>query len=198
MTEWRETIFPQIRKNAKKERAEIIFLDESGLDTHQHRGKGYAPIGETPVRSLYQGSKQRVNYVATVNQEGDVRFMTYKGSFTAVVMLIFLKRLIANSKNKIYLILDNLNVHKSKVIKAWINENSDKIAFFHLPSYAPQLNPVEYLNCDIKNEVLRQVSSRTFDGLRKKTIKHLRKLQKNKGRVAKYFKNENIAYAAAA
>lgn len=173
-------------------------MDESGLDTHQHRGKGYSPIGETPVRALYQGTKQRVNYVATVNQEGGVRFMTYKGSFTSAVMLIFLKRFIANAKKKIYLILDNLNIHKSKLIQAWVKKNGNKIAFFHLPSYSPHLNPVEYLNCDVKYAVLRQVSSRSFAGLRKKTITHLQKLQKNKNRVFKYFKNENIAYAAAA
>ena len=145
-------------------------MDESGLDTHQHRGKGYAPIGDTPVRALYQGTKQRVNYVATVNQEGGVRFMTYKGSFTSGMMLIFLKRFIATAKKKIYLILDNLNIHKSKLIQAWVKKNGNKIAFFHFPSYSPYLNPVEYLNCDVKYAVLREVSSRSFAGLRKKQL----------------------------
>ncbi len=45
-----------------------------------------------------------------------------------------------------FLILGNLRVHHSKVVKAWTEERKDQIELFYLPSYSPQLNPEERLN----------------------------------------------------
>ena len=46
--------------------------------------------------------------------------------------------------------LDNLRVHHSKLVKAWVEENKEKIKLFYLQSYSPNLNSDEYLNCDLK------------------------------------------------
>ena len=61
-----------------------------------------------------------------------------------------MKQLIKNKSQKIFLILDNLRVHHSKIVKQWVNKNKEKIEIFHLPSYSPEKNPDEYLNCDLK------------------------------------------------
>jgi hypothetical protein len=45
------------------------------------------------------------------------------------------------------LILDNLRVHHSQVVKQWLKANADKIEVFYLPSYSPELNPDELLKC---------------------------------------------------
>jgi hypothetical protein len=66
---------------------------------------------------------------------------------------------------------------------------------FFLPSYSPELNPDEYLNCDLKAGVHSGVPARTRDQLKNKAISHLRMLQKKPKRVKKYFKHPNIAYA---
>ena len=49
-----------------------------------------------------------------------------------------------------------------------------------MPSYSPELNPDEYLNCDLKAGVHSGVPVRTKDQLGKKAISHLRMLQKKK------------------
>lgn len=49
-----------------------------------------------------------------------------------------------------FLTLDNLRVHHSKMVAAWLKENKQKIEVFFLPSYSPERNPDEYLNCDLK------------------------------------------------
>jgi len=54
---------------------------------------------------------------------------------------------------KIYLILDNLRVHHSRIVKKWIKKNEDKIELFFLPSYSPEVNPDEYLNNDLKSGI---------------------------------------------
>jgi transposase len=42
--------------------------------------------------------------------------------------------------------LDNLRVHHSKIVKAWVEEHKDKIALFFLPSFSPEFNPDENMN----------------------------------------------------
>ena len=39
---------------------------------------------------------------------------------------------------KVYLILDNLPVHHSKLVKAWLEEHQKAIAVHHLSSYSPE------------------------------------------------------------
>ena len=118
--------------------------------------------------------------------------MIYQDTMNAKTFLKFVKRLIKDATQKNFLVLDNLRVHHSKVVKEWVGDHKDKIELFFLPSYSPELNPDEYLNCDLK----AGVPARTKEQLGKKAISHLRMLQKKPKRVRKYFKHHKIAYAA--
>ena len=91
---WLETEYLALEKRALIERAEIAWGDESGLGSDAQVGRGYAPIGQTPEIQL---STQRVsvNYVASISNQGKVRFMLYTEKLTAQVFIPFLERLIA-------------------------------------------------------------------------------------------------------
>lgn len=58
------------------------------------------------------------------------------------------------------MILDNLRVHHSKPVKAWLEKNIEKIECFNLPSYNPKLNPEERLNSDLKQAIGSKVQER--------------------------------------
>ncbi|MDY6832577.1 MAG: transposase [Thermodesulfobacteriota bacterium] len=94
------------------------------------------------------------------------------------------------------LINDNSKVHHSYIVKDWLKGHEREIELFFLPSYSPELNPDEYLNCDLKSGVHSGVPARTQKELKQKAISRLRKLQKLPGRVKKYFKHPKIAHAA--
>ena len=81
------------------------------------------------------------------------------------------------------------------MVKKWLKEHEEQIEVFFLPSYSPELNPDEYLNCDLKAGVHSGVPARDKKQLTQKAISHLRKLQKLPGRIMKYFKHPKIAYA---
>ena len=121
--------------------------------------------------------------------------MVYEEKMNSNVFIKFMTRLIKDSEKKIFLIIDNLKVHHSYVARDWLEEHKDEIEVFFLPSYSPELNPDEYLNCDLKAGVHSGTPARTKDQLKKKAISHLRKLQKLPARVKKYFKHPKIAYA---
>ena len=191
---WLNTEYPDISTRAKKENAEIHWGDETGLCNDSYHGRSYAPRGKTPAIKLHPRC-QRVNLISSVTNQGKVRFMVYKNRMNSQTMIKFMERLIKGADKKIFLIVDNLKVHHSYIVKDWLKEHENEIELFFLPSYSPELNPDEYLNCDLKDGVHSSVPARTKIELKQKAISHLRKLQKLPGRVKKYFKHPKIAYA---
>jgi len=192
---WLKEEYPAIARKSKEEKAEIHWGDETGLCNDSYHGRSYAPRGETPAIKVHPRC-QRVNLISTVTNQGKVRFMIYKDKMNSQTLIRFMKRLIKGSDRKVLLILDNLRVHHSHMVKDWLKDHKAEIEIFFLPSYSPELNPDEYLNCDLKIGVHSKVPARTKEQLAKKTLSHLRKLQKIPGRVKNYFKHPKISYAA--
>ncbi len=111
---WLDNEYPRIAQRAKAENGEIQWGDETGMRSDSHAGRSYAPIGETPVR-LVSGSRFSTNMISTVTNRGKLRFMLYRETLTAPVLIRFLSRLIRDAEGrKVFLILDNLRVHHSK------------------------------------------------------------------------------------
>jgi len=193
--QWVEEEYPKIVQKAKKRDAEIHWGDETGLRNDSQHGHSYAPRGKTPVIRLC-AKRERVNLISSITNQGKVRFMVYQDTMNSQTLIKFLKRLIKDADKKVFLILDNLRVHHSKLVKEWLKEHEKEIELFFLPSYSPELNPDEYLNCDLKAGVHSGPPARKKADLKKKTISHLRMLQKKPQRVMKYFKHPKILYAA--
>lgn len=192
---WLEEEYPEIKKKAKRQNAQIQWGDETGVKNESNHGRSYAPKGKTPVKKS-MSKKFSVNMISTVTNQGQVRFMVYKGGMNAQVLIKFMKRLVKGSRQKIFLILDNLRVHHSKLVKEWVEANSSRIELFFLPSYSPDLNPDEYLNCDLKYALSEKSAPRNQQVLKKNITSHMRKLQKSPTRVKKYFNHKSIKYAA--
>lgn len=125
--------------------------------------------------------------------------MLYEHTMNGKRLIEFMKRLVKDVDRKVILILDNLRVHHCKPVKAWLSKNKEKIEIFYLPPYSPELNPDEYLNNDLKNAVHGNKGgiSRTKETIHKKTISHLKHLQKSPGTVAKLFNHPKVLYAKA-
>ena len=77
------------------------------------------------------------------------------------------------------LILDNLRVHHSKLVKARLADKQAKIEVFYLPSYSPQLNPDERLNADLNYAIGSKVTVRTKIKLEAAATPHMQMLQAN-------------------
>jgi len=196
--QWLETEYPNIRDQARRESGEIYWGDETGLRSDCQHGRGYALKGQTPVIRL-NARRQSINMISAITNQGLVRFRLFEGSFNADLLIDFMKRLVKGAGGrKVFLVLDNLRVHQAKVVKAWLLEpgREKEIEVFYLPSYSPELNPDEYLNCDLKCGVHSGTPARNKEQLSKKTISHMRMLQKKPVRVRKYFEHHKICYAA--
>jgi transposase len=192
---WLDVEYPSIVEKARQEGAEIHWGDETGLRSDDVNGRGYAPIGKTPIRRA-KGTPEKINMISSVTNQGKVRFMFYPGSMNVLVFLNFLKRLIRDANGrKIYLIVDNLRVHHAHKVRDWVEANECLIALYYLPSYSPDLNPDEYLNNDLKNGVSQRADKRTKGRLAQSALSQMRSIQKQPMRVRKYFLAKPIQYA---
>ena len=164
--EWLEQTYPEIEQRAQLEGAEIAWGDESGLSSDTQVGRGYAPMGETPEIHLSQKQRVRVNFIASLSNQGSVRFMLYTCKLTETVFLTFLDHLIEKRERKLFWIIDRHPVHRGQQVQQWLAERKERIELFYLPSYSPQLNPAEYLNGDVKQDVHSKPPTRNLSQLK--------------------------------
>lgn len=193
---WLEGEYPAIEQRARAEGGEIHWGDETALVNTDVRGRSYAPAGKTPVAMAVGGTRQKLSMIATVTNQGKTRWMIIDEAFDAEKLIEFLQALIKDAGKKVFLILDNLRVHHSKLVKAWVAERKDQIELFYLPSYSPQLNPEERLNADLKQEMGKRVPVRTKAKLREAANEHMLMLEKTPERVIGYFQDRRVRYAA--
>lgn len=193
--QWLREDYPAIADRAKAEGAEIQWADETGVSNQANYGRSYAPVGETPVipRPAVRFSQ---SMISSVTNRGGVRFMIYDGALNVPIFLKFLARLIKGRKRKLFLIVDNLRVHKAKAVTAWVAEHSDLIELFYLPPYAPDTNPDELLNNDLKQAIARRRTPRTKAALRDEVTSHMRDLQRRPAKVRSFFQHPDARYAA--
>lgn len=192
---WLDEEYPAIKEQAKQEKATIHWGDETGIKNNNHHGRSYAPKGITPVKK-HMSKRFSINMISTVTNQGLVQFMIYKENMNSDVLIQFLEQLIKSQENKVFLILDNLRVHHSKIVKKWVAEHAEKIALFYLPSYSADRNPDEYLNCDLKYGLSNKPAPKTQEKMKENLENHMNMLQNDNLRVAKYFRHQSIKYAA--
>ena len=132
--------------------------------------------------------------ISALSSQGEVRYMLYEGSMNQQHLILFMRNMLRTSKQKIFLILDNLRVHHGKMVAEWVSKHQDKIELFFLPPYAPESNPDEYLNHALKLSVHSgDLPEDRFD-IRHKTNSFMRTLQRNKDKVSSFFRHPLISY----
>ena len=197
--EWINFTYPEIRKRALKERAEILFGDETTIQNTTGYMRGYSLKNNPPIAKV-TSKKLKINMVSTVSQKGKMRFMLYENNMNTAIFLVFLKRVVHDRVNrdgykKVFLILDNSSVHHAKIIQSWVEEHKNKIELFFLPPYAPEYNPDELLNSHLKRSV-GQVYCYSEEQLKNRAYTCLSTLRKRSHIIASFFESEHTSYAS--
>lgn len=190
---WLEETYPAIAARARRERAELVWADQCGLrsDTAPP-GRSWAPAGQTPLVRV-SGRRFRVNIMSAVASRGALWFTVFPGKFTAKVFCAFLDRLARHADRKVHVIADRHPVHRSKTVRAWLAENTERIELHLMPGYSPELNPDELLNADLKRHV-HAARATSADGLARETRRFLRRRQRQPRIVCGYFAARHVRY----
>lgn len=191
---WLEIDYPAIAAQAKRDKAIVLWLDQTGLRSDAAVGTTWAPVGKTPVVGK-TGKRFGVNVMAAISNKGELYFTCYTGTFTGPVFLAFLDRLVRHLDRKIHLIVDGHPVHRRIMVRDWLAEHVDQIQMHFLPGYSPELNPVELLNADIKRHVAQANPTNPAE-LAAAAASHLRRRQNQPNAVKALFGKPEVRYAA--
>jgi transposase len=192
---WLEMEYPEVRKPAKGEGAEIHWGDEMGARSGHQAGRTWGRKGETPVVGT-TGQRFRCNMISSVTNRGILRFKVFGERFTSAGFIDFLRRLIRSRDRKVYLIVDRHPVHVSEAVAEWVEQHQNRIQLIHLPAYSPELNPGEYLNQDVKTNAVGRWRARTKGQLMRNLRSYLRSTQKYPDVVQRFFHAGPVHYAA--
>ena len=141
-------------------------------------------------------TRRTLSMISAVTNRGTLRFMLYEGALNATLFLTFLQRLVRGARGKVFLIVDNLKVHKAGKVEAWVAAHRERIELFFLPAYAPEHNPDEFLHSDLKRSLGRRPAARDKAGLESRLRGYLRRLQRQPERVRAFFQAPTTRYAA--
>ena len=134
--------------------------------------------------------------ISAVTNKGELRWMALDEVIRVPVLIRFLDRLIRDAGGKVFLILDNLPVHRARRVREWLADRTAQIEVFHLPAYSPELNPDERLNADLKHAVTRNPPARSKQELKRTLVRHMRRLSKLPNRIRSFFRHQPVRYAA--
>ena len=91
----------------------------------------------------------------------------------------------------VILIWDNLNTHRSKKMRAFTGAHPGWLTVFRLPSYAPDLNPVEGAWSSMK-AALGNLSAATLDQLSAAIRSPLRRIQRQPALIAGFLRQTGL------
>jgi transposase len=144
------------KKNARRQRAWLLFEDESGLSTQPVVRRTWAPRGETPVLTHPFRHWKRVSVAAVLAFRWDGRrsgvfFQTRSGAYTTASLIGFLRHLKRHfRRRRVILLWDGLPAHRSCRMRAYLAQQRSWLTVERLPAYAPELNPAEPLFGNVK------------------------------------------------
>lgn len=104
-----------------------------------------------------------------------------------------IKELKIHLKNKkLLLFWDGLRAHLAKITKEYLKDQKSWLRVERFPSYAPELNPVEYLWSAMKNKHLCNLRPEGVRALKKTVRKSYRRIRNDKQLLKKFLKASGL------
>jgi transposase len=141
-----------------------VFVDESGFHTSMTRLRARAPRGRRAYGRVPRNRGKNTTLIASITLEGAMgESMTMEGATDALAFEAYIEHFLAPSLTEgQVVVLDGLGAHRTEKVKELIEARGADLVF--LPSYSPDLNPIEEALSKIKG-IVRKVGARTREAL---------------------------------
>ena len=160
-----------------------MFLDESGFLMAPLVRRSWAPAGQTPVLIQQGAHHRKVSAIAAlcVSPQRDVvrfYFRLHPTDIAAAQVIAFLSALDRELAAPWLMLWDRLNAHRARRTQDFLAARGwPQPCYF--PSYAPELNPVEYAWSWLKNNPLANLARFDLDSLADEARHSARSLQRH-------------------
>jgi transposase len=141
----------------------LVFVDESGMHTSMDRLRSRAPKGERAYGKVPRNRGKNTTLIASMSLCGMGETMCIQGATDAKAFEVYIEHFLAPTLSEgQVVVLDKLGAHRPQRIRELIEHRGAELVF--LPSYSPDLNPIEEAFSKIKN-ILRKLGARTHEAL---------------------------------
>jgi transposase len=141
----------------------LVFVDESGTHVAMDRLRSRAPRGERAYGKVPKNRGKNLTLIASMSLSGMGESMCLEGATDAKAFEAYVEHFLAPSLSKgQVVVMDNLGAHRPKKVRELIEARGAELVF--VPSYSPDLNPIEQAFSKIKN-ILRKLVARTHEAL---------------------------------
>ena len=193
---WIKGTYPAIKKQAKKQGAEIYWLDEASIRSDDPLMRTWGLKGQTPVVQT-SGKRQGISALSALSNTGGFWYHVYSGKFNADVFIECLKEFMKGRQKPVFIIMDGHPVHKSKKVNSYIASTKGKLKIFLLPPYSPDLNPDELVWNYIRQTGTARTPLKKGESLLERTIIDLELIRIDKKLVKSFFQEAHVSFAAA-
>ena len=132
--------------------------------------------------------------ISAVSPGGTLHFDVFFGTCDATVFVEFLKKLMHDAPGPVFLILDNLSVHKAPPVKEYVASLDGRLKLFFLPGYSPELNPDEWVWKNVKHDDIKRAGIQRGSELFGIAVRALERLQQLPEVVRGFFRDPALAY----
>lgn len=187
------------QKKARRLRACLAFIDESGFLMAPLLRRTWAPRGKTPILLQRGRSHKKVSAIAALVLSPKYRrirlfFRLHPNvAINALYLRDFLAQLCRHLPGKYIIVWDRLNAHRSNLLKQYLRKRR-RISFEFFPPYAPELNPVEYIWSYLKTSSMANRAELELTDLTTTTHHNVRRLQ-YQPRLLKAFLNHSSLFS---
>lgn len=162
---WLSHTWPEIVRKQKKLDAYVLFGDECSFAQWGSLSSTWALKGQTPIVETSGTRKNYKVFGAIDYMSGRFFSQGINGKLNGESYVAFLKKTLRETRKHIILIQDGAPYHKSVHVRAFLDERSDRLTVYTLPSYSPDYNPIEKLWKKIKEGYTHLQYFKTFDDL---------------------------------
>ena len=142
----------------------LVFVDESGFDTSMTRLRARAPKGKRAYGKVPRNRGKNTTLIAAITLDGAMgQSMTVEGATDALAFEAYVEHFLAPSLSEgQVVVLDGLGAHRTQRVRELVEARGADLLF--LPSYSPDLNPIEEAFSKVK-QLVRKAGARVREAL---------------------------------
>jgi transposase len=142
----------------------LVFVDESGFHTSMTRLRARAPKGKRAYGKVPRNRGKNTTLIAAITLQGAMGApMTVEGGTDSAAFEAYVEHFLAPTlREGQVVVLDGLGAHRPKKIRELIEARGADLVF--LPSYSPELNPIEEAFSKVK-ALVRKEGARLSEAL---------------------------------
>ena len=162
---WMKQTFPELKQQAQAVGGLLLFGDEASFAQWGSLSYTWAPIGQQP--SIKTTGKRKAYKVFGLIDlfSGRLFYQGIAGKFNSESYIAFLKMVLKQTKQPVFLVQDGARYHTSKLTQQFFQDNRKLLTVAQLPSYSPDYNPIEFLWRALKRRTTHNIYFPEFDTL---------------------------------